>query len=67
MIFGDFEFWVLGISFEEIGKYDIKARRVFRLRSQTMTKRLVAKWGFGIDCIDRVEVDVITLSGNRRG
>ena len=43
MIFGDFEFWVLGISFEEIGKYDIKGKKVFRLRSQTMTKRLVAK------------------------
>ena len=29
MIFEGFEFWVLGISFEEIGKYDIKANLFF--------------------------------------
>ena len=39
MIFGDFEFWVLGISFEEIGKYDIKANLFFQISQPNDEKK----------------------------
>ena len=48
MIFEDLEFWVLGMSFEEIGKYDIKANTLYSFRSQMVRKRLIDLWGFGV-------------------
>ena len=36
MIFEGFEFWVLSISFEEIGKYDIKANLFLAVQDRSI-------------------------------